>query len=131
MRLALLLPLMVACTDKDVVVPTDDSGGSSSTDDTEDTADPFCPDGPGEVVGTLLGSDAAALDSGQVILYDRTGSEELLRDNVQDDGSYRLVYGRGSYVLVGRFNTCIGDEVEVHICGDQTENVDVSLTCAP
>lgn len=125
----LLLILMTGCVDKEA---GDDSGTPDDTSHTGDSdTNTDCPEGPGFVEGILLGSDGLALDSGKVKLFDSTGSDELVSDNVDTDGSFHLVYGRGDYVMRGEYATCVGEDIPVTICGDQTVYENIQLSCWP
>lgn len=125
--------LLIGCSDKtpagDTSKPADDT---SETGDSDSDTDTNCPDGPGVVEGILLGSDNLPLNTGVVRLYDSTGSEERVSDNVDPDtGGFRLVYGRGEYVVRGEYSTCVGEDIAVSICGEQTVYQNITLACAP
>lgn len=130
----LVLLLALGCSDKDTGGGTDDSGPADDTGETGETGDSGgtdCPDGPGVIDGVLLGSDGVPLGSGRVRLYDSTGSEELVYDNVDTEGSFHLVYSQGEYVIRGEYSTCVGEDIPVTICGDQTKIETITLSCAP
>lgn len=119
------------CLDKSPTNDTTDSTDSGDTSAPDDTDTTLCPTGPGEVEGYLLGSDDKPLGSGKVRLFDSTGSEEYLDNDVKSDGTYRLVFGKGNYVVRGEYGTCVGEDIPVAICGEQTVNLNITLTCAP
>lgn len=127
----MLLFLATGCPGKDTG-STDDSTATDDTSHTggDDTSDD-CPSGPGVVDGVMLGSDGVPLASGTVRLYDSTGSEELVSDNVDTEGNFHLVYGRGEYVIHGEYATCVSEDIAVSLCGDQTVYQNINMTCAP
>ena len=134
MILAWILGLsLIACSDKDTSgdtsKPVDDTSETGDSD--SDSGDANCPDGPGVVDGVLVGSDNVPLNTGAVRLYDSTGSEEKVSDNVDGDGLYHLVFGKGEYVVRGEYGTCVGEDLPVTICGEQTVYKTIQLSCAP
>ncbi len=139
MRMAWTLGfLLIACSDKttsgDSTNPIDDSSVDTDSVDTSgggDTGTGACDDGPGVIEGILLGSDNLPLNTGKVRLYDKTGSDEKVADNVDTDGAYHLVFGKGSYVVRGEYSTCVGEDIPVYICGEQTVYLNITLDCAP
>lgn len=139
MRMAWVMGLLlIGCSDKDTAVDTSkhtgDSTAGTDSDDTNtggDTGTGDCPTGPGVVDGILLGSTNLPLNSGKVRLYDKTGSDEKVSNDVDEDGSYHLVYGKGSYVVRGEYSTCVGEDIPVYICGEQTVYLNITLDCAP
>lgn len=126
----MLLFLAMGCPSKDTG-SADDS--DTNTDDTSggDDTDSACATGHGEVDGVLLGSDGVPLDAGKVELFDDTGSEKLVSDDVDSDGNYHLVYGKGDYVVRGTYSTCVSEDIPVTICGGRIELQNINLTCAP
>ncbi len=134
MRMTWVLLLFLAgCPGNKDTTVVDDSGGADDTSDTSvpDDTDDGCESGPGVIDGVLLGSDGVPLSSGKVRLYDSTGSEELVSDDVNGDGSFHLVYGKGEYVVRGEYSTCVGDDIPVTICGNVTKIETITLSCAP
>lgn len=131
MTSALVLLLLTACpSSDDSDKSTDTTDDTSETAETGDTGD-GCETGPGVVDGVLLGSDGVPLTSGKVRLYDETGSEELVADDVNSDGAFHLVYGKGDYVVRGEYSTCVGEDIPVSICGNVTKIQSITLSCAP
>jgi len=126
----MLLFLAMGCPGKDTGSTDDSSANDDSNSGTDDTND-TCPKGHGEVDGVLLGSDGVPLGSGKVELFDSTGSENLVSDNVDEEGNYHLVYGRGDFVVRGSYSTCVSEDIAVTICGDKTVYQNINLTCAP
>lgn len=135
MRFAVwILGLFLGCPSKDT-----SSGDSVATDDSADSGDSGpddsgggdCATGSGIAEGVLIGSDGLALGSGKVTLYDSSGSTDLSYDNVDAEGNYHIPYGKGTYLLVGQYSSCISEDVPVTLCGGETVYKNITLTCAP
>ena len=118
--------------------PVESDDTASSQDDTaQETGEvDDCADGPGTVVGYVLDSDSVPVDSGEVRLWDSSGSDLILTENVADgsdesypQGTYQVVYGKGDYLLQAVLGACAGDEVSVSLCGDETQAVDLFVDC--
>ncbi len=128
----LCLLLLAGCPDKDTGGGDDsDSAQETGNEHSGDTGGSDCEEGPGVIDGVLLGSDGLPLTSGKVRLYDSTGSEELVSDDVDGEGTFHLVYGKGDYAMRGEYSTCVGEDIPVSICGNVTINKNITLSCAP
>ena len=142
-----VLLVLVGCSgeaspDKGSTGETDTSSFSDESSETGDevpetgdedecpspTGDPISCDGGATVTGQVTPATCAGALV-EVVLYDPLTGEQRASDNVDEDGTFHIVYGCGSYVVSARGSACTCDESAQWV--DVDAGASITLDLAP